>query len=202
MITEQLLISLGVAADKSKIWVPVLNAACVKYQINTPNRVAAFLSNCVHECGRFTVFTENLNYSSDALLRVFPKYFKTKVVADSVARKPQLIANIVYASRMGNGDSTTGDGWKYRGRGIIQITGKDNYSALTKDLGVDLIGNPDRLLEPELSAMSAAWFLFKNNILQYADKDDITTVRKRINGGTIGLDEVAKFYDICKKALS
>jgi putative chitinase len=155
-------------------------------------RAAHFFGQTSHESGGFTVFSENLNYSAEALVKVFPKYFDATSAA-SYARNPEKIANKVYGGRMGNGPEASGDGWKYRGRGALQITGKDNYTALSKHLiRPDILTKPE-ILAGELAFESAVWFFDKNQLWSLCDKDidiaTITSVTKKINGGTIGLDD-------------
>lgn len=159
-----------------------------KYGINTPLRKAHFWGQIAHESGAKPI-QENLNYSSEGLAKTFKKYFPTKELANSYARKKEAIANRVYGGRMGNGAESTGDGWKYRGRGFIQITGKENYTSLTKDTGTDYLINPDLLLNEPDALISALWFWNKRNLSKYADKDDVVTITKLINGGVIGLAE-------------
>lgn len=154
--------------------------------INTPLRIAHFMAQIHHESNLKPV-SENLNYSASALRRVFGKYFKTQAEAEAYARKPEKIANKVYANRMMNGNESSGDGWKYRGRGFIQITGKRNYLLLSKDMRVDYLNNPDLLLNEADAMISAVWYWSKNNLNKYADKDDIKGVTKAINGGYNGL---------------
>lgn len=167
-----------------------LNVVLPNKEINTSLRLCHFLAQIIHESGHFKYKSENLNYSANALKSVFCKYFKTDAIANEYARKPEKIANRVYANRMGNGDEASGDGWKYRGRGLIQLTGKCNYDACGKAIGLDLINNPDLLTESaEASVLAACWFWNKNNLNQFADKDDIVTITKRINGGTNGLED-------------
>jgi len=170
-----------------------LCAAMEEFGIDTPARIAGFLAQCAHESGNFSAVRENLNYSADGLRRIFPKYFRD-VDANQYHRQPEKIANRVYASRMGNGDEFSGDGWRYRGRGLIQLTGKSNYIACSLDLGIDLLENPEYLETPEGAARSAAWFWWKNNLNNFADKNDILGMTKRINGGTIGLEDRKKHY--------
>lgn len=158
------------------------------YEINTPLRQAHFIAQVGHESGGFIFTKENLNYSADALLKVFPKYFNADSAA-SHARNPQMIANRVYSNRMGNGDVISNDGWNYRGRGLIQLTGKTNYTAFAKDIGIDLAKAPAYLETPEGAAMSAGWFWNKNKLNAKADADDIKGATKIINGGTHGLDD-------------
>lgn len=168
-----------------------------KFSLNTNLRLAHFLSQCAHESGNFKAVTENLNYSSKGLRSIFGKYFKDDVIAKSYERKPEKIANRVYGSRMGNGDEASGDGWKFRGRGYIQLTGKDNYSQFDKVVEDDILANPD-LVATKYPLMSAAFFFEKNNLWKIcdggADKEDVIALTKRINGGTHGLeDRLAKF---------
>lgn len=168
-----------------------------KFSLNTPLRLAHFLSQCAHESGNFKAVTENLNYSSKGLRAIFGKYFKDDVIAKAYERKPEKIANRVYGSRMGNGDEASGDGWKFRGRGYIQLTGKDNYSQFDKVVEDDILASPD-LVATKYPLMSAAFFFEKNNLWKIcdggADKEDVIALTKRINGGTHGLeDRLAKF---------
>lgn len=157
------------------------------YDINTPLRLAHFFAQIEHE-SHLKPVAENLNYSSNGLLKTFRKYF-TVEQAKRYERKPQMIANRVYADRMGNGSESSGDGWKYRGRGFIQITGKYNYILLSKDTRIDYVNNPDMLLNEADAMISACWYWNKNNINIYADKDDINAVTKAINGVYNGLDD-------------
>lgn len=153
--------------------------------INTPLRLSHFFAQLDHESGLKPI-GENLNYSASGLIRVFRRYF-TDLEAIQFQRKPESIANRVYANRMGNGNENSGDGWKYRGRGFIQITGKENYSNLTKATKTDYVKNPDLLLNESDAMISAIWFWNTKGLNSFADKDDITSITKRINGGTIGL---------------
>ncbi len=168
-----------------------------KFSISKPIRLAHFLAQVAHESGNFKFLKENLNYSADSLLKVFPKYFKDKATADKYARQPEKIANRVYASRMGNGDEASGDGFKFRGRGFIQLTGKDNYKAFSTFIGEDCVANPD-LVSDKYPLTSAAWFFDKNKLWDICDKgageDVVLAVTKRVNGGTHGLaDRQSKF---------
>lgn len=165
--------------------------------INTPLRIAHFMAQIHHESNLKPV-SENLNYSASALLRVFGKYF-TESQAKEYARKPEMIANRVYANRMMNGNENSGDGWKYRGRGFIQITGKRNYLLLSKDMRVDYLNNPDLLLNEADAMISAVWYWSKNNLNRYADKDDIKGVTKAINGGYNGLKHRIELLNKYKK---
>lgn len=175
-----------------------------KFNITTPLRLAHFLSQCAHESGNFTVFKENLNYSAEGLKKTFGKYFPGNL-NESYAKKPDKIANRVYGNRMGNGDESSGDGYKYSGRGAIQLTGKDNYAAFDKYVDDDILNNPG-LVATKYPLMSAAFFFQKNNLWSICDKGSntatITSLTKRINGGTNGLnDRIQKFnkyYNIIK----
>ncbi|MCX7109916.1 MAG: glycoside hydrolase family 19 protein [Proteobacteria bacterium] len=159
-----------------------------KYAIDTPLRVAHFLAQTGHESAGFREFVENLNYSASGLQGTFPKYFH-QVSTAAYAHNPEKIANHVYADRMGNGNEASGDGWKFRGRGMIQLTGRENYTAFSKHSGKDAIQDPDFLSTPEGAAESAAWYWLERNINKPADADDVVEVTKLINGGTLGLDE-------------
>ena len=166
------------------------------FHINTSLRLSHFLGQCAHESGNFKFTTENLNYSVKGLLSTFPKYFKQPGLAEAYARNPERIASRVYAGRMGNGVEGTADGWKFRGRGYIQLTGKNNYSAFDKFVNEDIISNPD-LVAKKYSLLSAAWFFHKNKLNSISDKglteNVITELTKRINGGTNGLDDRIKY---------
>jgi putative chitinase len=167
-----------------------------KFGITTPLRLAHFLSQCGHESGGFKAVSENLNYSADGLKKIFGKYF-TGTLNESYARQPEKIANRVYSSRMGNGDEKSGDGFKFRGRGYIQLTGKSNYAAFDKTVSEDIIANPD-LVATKYPLASAAFFFNNNNLWSICDKgaDDatVTAVTKRVNGGTIGLADRLKHF--------
>lgn len=184
-------------------WVNAMNDVFPKYDIDTPKRVASFIAQCGHESAGWRYFSENLNYSEKALNAVFSKYFsKAGRDAGEYARQPEKIANIVYASRMGNGDTESGDGWKFRGRGPIQLTGHNNYSSFSDDMGVDVTTNPDIVSEDKkISLMSAIWFWNKNGLNKYADSGDIKTMTRRINGGYIGLEDRIEHYNHALKLL-
>jgi putative chitinase len=168
-----------------------------KFQINTPLRLAHFLAQCGHESGGFKHTNENLNYSADGLKKIFPKYFAQAGLAESYARQPEKIASRVYGGRMGNGDESTKEGFKFRGRGYIQLTGKSNYTEFDKFVDDDILGNPD-LVATKYPLLSAAWFFHKNGLNAISDKgaDDatVTSVTKRVNGGTIGLPDRIKHF--------
>jgi putative chitinase len=167
-----------------------------KFQINTPLRLAHFLAQCGHESGGFKATQENLNYSADGLKKIFPKYFPGNI-AESYARNPEKIASKVYGGRMGNGGEETKEGYKFRGRGYIQLTGKENYTSFAKSIGEDTVANPD-LVATKYALASAGWFFSKNGLNAIADKgaDDatVTSVTKRVNGGTIGLPDRIKHF--------
>ncbi|MDO7173837.1 glycoside hydrolase family 19 protein [Mariniflexile sp. AS56] len=185
--------------EKAVTYLPHVDTVLPNFGIDTPLRKAHFLSQLAHESGGLKYTQENLNYSAEGLRNVFGKYFKTNEIARDYARKPEKIANRVYANRMGNGSEESGDGWKFRGRGLIQLTGKENYQKFGHDHGVDCVNNPDSILDPELALTSACWFWKKNNINVYADADDIHMVTKRINGGTNGLLHRQHYLDSFKR---
>jgi putative chitinase len=167
------------------------------YEINTPKRMAAFLAQCAHESDGFTALKENLNYKPATLRKIFPKYFPTDELASaycSMPNKQEAIANRVYANRMGNGDEHSGDGFKYCGRGLIQLTGKDNYTWFAASLNISPEEASEYLGTFEGAAQSACWFWETNNLNAIADAGDILTLTKRINGGTIGLEDRIKHY--------
>jgi putative chitinase len=178
-------------------WYSALSQLLPEYNINTPQRIAAFVAQCAHESGNFMVLKENLNYRAVTLRKIFPKYFPTDALANEYASKPnkqEAIANLVYANRMGNGPPESGDGWRYAGKGLIQLTGKDNYTWFAASLQIPVEEASEYLLTFEGAAQSACWFWETNNLNQWADKGDILTLTKRINGGTIGLDDRIKHY--------
>mgnify|MGYP000601142450 FL=1 len=168
-----------------------------EYDIDTPKRVAAFMAQCGHESGGFTLMQENLNYSAKGLRGTFGKYFPNDEVAKLYERRPEMIANRVYANRMGNGDEASGEGWYFRGRGIVQITGKNNYTKCSQSLFESnvLVENPDLLLETEYAIHSACWFWSAARLNELADIGDIKTMTKRINGGFIGLEDRINHYN-------
>lgn len=170
-------------------WAEPLAEVFQRYEINTPTRQAAFIGQCAHESANFKVLEENLNYSAEALMRVWPSRFPTLEVAQQYARNPEKIANRVYGGRMGNGTEETGDGWLYHGRGLIQLTGKDNYTLAGDALGQDFIHSPDLVLAPRWAALTAGWYWNKRQLNKEADAKDFVAMTKKINGGTIGLDD-------------
>ena len=192
----------GLKLDKLKGHVPQIVIDSIpevasKFGINTPLRVAHFLAQCGHESGGFRVTQENLNYSAKGLNGIFKKYFPTEAAAAAYARNPQKIANKVYSNRMGNGTEASGDGYKFRGRGYIQLTGRDNYTAFGKSIGEDIPNNPD-LVASKYALASAAWFFSKNGLHKMADEGAsdvvVTKITKRVNGGTIGLPDRIKHF--------
>lgn len=189
-------------------WATALNPALEHYAINSKARMAAFLSQIGHESSQFNVLIENLNYSAQRLTKVFPKRFPNLEIAAQYEKNQEKLGNYVYANRMGNGPVASGDGFKFRGRGLIQITGRSNYTTLSTILGVDLIKTPDELLKPALAATSAAWFWASRGLNELADDEtddndleDFTAITKRINGGTAGLKERLMLFRAIKAAL-
>lgn len=179
-------------------WHHALEQLFPDYDINTPRRMAAFIAQCAHESGGFMVLKENLNYKAATLRKIFPKYFPNDQIAQEYASKPNkqvAIASRVYANRMGNGDEASQEGWKFCGRGLIQLTGKSNYQAFADSLEMNIDDVPEYLATFEGAAQSACWFWETNKLNQWADAGDILTLTKRINGGTIGLEDRKKHYD-------
>ena len=169
-----------------------------KFEINTPLRLAHFLAQCGHESGNFRLVKENLNYSAKGLMGIFKKYFPNETLAKQYERKPEKIANKVYSSRMGNGDEASGEGAKFCGRGYIQLTGKTNYQTFFKSIGADINTDPT-LVATQYPLASAAWFFNKNGLHKMADGGAttavVTSITKRVNGGTIGLDDRIKHFN-------
>jgi len=174
-------------------WYEALCKILPDYEIDTPQRVAAFLAQCAHESGGFNAIQENLNYKAESLCRVWPKYFNANN-ANNYAHKPEQIANRAYANRMGNGPEESGDGWRYCGRGLIQLTGKQNYSKFAESIDTPLDQITEFMQTFEGCVQSACWFWEANNLNQYADSGDILTMTKRINGGTLGLEDRTNHY--------
>ena len=192
----------GLKLDKLKGHVPQVVIDSIpevasKFEINTPLRVAHFLAQCGHESGGFRLTKENLNYSAKGLMGIFKKYFPTEALAKAYERQPAKIANKVYSNRMGNGTEASGDGAKFCGRGYIQLTGKENYTAFGKSIGVDVCANPE-LVASQYALASAAWFFSKNGLHKIADEGAsdlvVTKITKRVNGGTIGLPDRIKHF--------
>jgi len=175
-------------------WYHALEQALPDYDINTPQRVAAFVAQCAHESGNFKFLQENLNYKAESLCRVWPRYFPNIDIARQYEKKPEKIANRAYGGRMGNGPEESGDGWKFCGRGLIQLTGRSNYQAFADSIETPIEDIPAFLATFEGAVQSACWFWESNNLNQWADKGDILTLTKRINGGTLGLEDRQKHY--------
>jgi putative chitinase len=180
---ESQLLALGIEGK----WFEPLQETFEKYQINTPKRQACFIGQCMHESGGFKFVKENLNYSAKALMATWPSRFPDMDTAEKYERQPEKIANKVYSGRMGNTED--GDGAKYIGRGLIQLTGKDNYKAFGEAIGEDLVANPQLVEQPRYAALSAGWFWNKRGLNALADAMDVTTMTVRINGGKIGIDD-------------
>ncbi len=179
-------------------WYNALSQLLPDYEINTPQRIAAFIAQCAHESGNFMILQENLNYRPATLRKIFPKYFPTDALANDYCSRPnkqEAIANKVYANRMGNGDESSGDGYRYRGRGLIQLTGKDNYTFFAGSLGISVEEAAEYMGTFEGACQSACFFWEQNKLNQWADAGDIVTLTKRINGGTIGLEDRIKHYE-------
>ena len=208
----------GCSNKVAEVWLPYFNSIPKNFGIDTPLRMAAFLAQVGHESGGLTLLEENLNYSAEGLANVWPKryakrlqnglYAKNSVgrylpsdLAVKIARKPVLIASNTYADRMGNGSVESQEGWKYRGRGLIALTGKSNYAELTLNTGIDFISYPDLLKEPAYALISACFFWKNNNLNRFADKKDILSLSKAINGGIIGLEHRKALYEKACKTL-
>jgi putative chitinase len=186
------MMSLANTLAKLKIsvdWVEPLEEVFHRYEINTPERQAAFIGQCAHESMNFTKLEENMNYSAEGLMKTWPSRFPTLESAKPYHRNPEKIADKVYAGRMGNGPEETGEGWLYHGRGLIQLTGKDNYTLAGDALNMDFIHSPDYVLVPKYAALTAGWYWNKRQLNKEADAKDFTGMTKKINGGTIGLDD-------------
>lgn len=176
-------------------WYESLCQILPDYDIDTVPRVAAFLAQTAHESGNYRAIKENLNYKAESLCKVWPRYFPDLATAKAYEKQPERIANRAYGNRMGNGDEQSGDGWKYAGKGLIQLTGKDNYTRYAQSLEISVEEASEHLTTFEGCVQSAAWFWEANNLNQWADSGDILTMTKRINGGTIGLEDRIKHYD-------
>jgi len=203
VITPSIPSSSGFKLDKLKGHIPdsvlaQIPDTAAKFNITNPLRLAHFLAQCGHESGGWKATSENLNYSSKGLMGIFKKYFPTLALAEQYARKPIAIASRVYGGRMGNGAEPTQDGYKFRGRGYIQLTGKSNYAAFSKDTGLDVVANPD-LVATKYPLLSAAWFFSKNGLFAIADTGStpevVEKITRRVNGGTIGLDDRLKHFN-------
>jgi putative chitinase len=182
-MTNEQLQQLGIDSK----WLKPLEDTFAKYDINTPERQAAFIGQCAHESGNFKTLQENLNYSAEGLMKTWPSRFPTREIADQYARQPAKIAGKVYNGRLGNNSEE--EAAKYLGRGLIQLTGKENYANCGSGIGVDLLSDPTLLLDPRYAALSAGWFWNKKELNTLADAGNFETMTKRINGGLIGLDD-------------
>ena len=198
---QQLLKILPNAGPVAGVFVSALNDAMARYKIDNRLRVAAFLAQVGHESGQLRTLVENLNYSAEGLVRTWPRRFNL-LTATNCARKPEQIANIVYASRLGNGPAATGDGWKYRGRGLIQVTGWVNYQACGSALSLDLLTKPELLEQPAYAALSAAWFWSSNGLNELADAGKFEAITQRINGGQNGAADRLAIYQRALKVLA
>lgn len=183
-------------------WVDALNATFQRFNILTPIQQASFIGQCGHECAQFKVLEENLNYRAETLMKLWSKRFPTLEIANQYARNPKKIANMVYSNRMGNRDEASGDGYRFRGRGCIQLTGHANYFHAGQACGQDFVMEPDLVATPQFAAMTAGWFWDTHRLNQYADARNYTLMTKKINGGTIGLDDRVKHIDMALSVLS
>lgn len=187
---------LHLGKDDAMEWLGAMQDVLPKYDINTPERVAGFMAQTGHESNGYKVLTENLNYSAKALDAIFGKYFKRAGRdAQEYHRQPEKIANVIYASRMDNGNTGSGDGWRFRGGGILQLTGRSNYTRFGESVGMSAEEATDYVRTKEGALESACWFWKTNNLNKYCDNNDITTLSKRVNGGTIGLEDRIKHWN-------
>jgi len=170
-------------------WVEPLNETFERFNINTPKQQAAFIGQCSHECGNFTKLEEGLSYAADRLMKIWPRRFPNMEIAQQYARNPKALANNVYANRMGNRDEASGDGYRFRGRGCIQTTGHSAYFHAGQALGADFVMQPDLVAMPKYAALTAGFFWNTHKLNAFADSQDYVTMTKRINGGTIGLED-------------
>lgn len=182
-------------------WLSAIVTLPAKWEINTPERVATFVGQLAHESCQFTRLEENLSYSAERLMAVWPKRFPTRDSTKGYARNPEALANRVYALRMGNGAESSGDGWRYRGRGPIQLTGRDNYVDATAVVGVDLIQMPQRMFEPTIGLAAAAWYWKTRGCNELADDENHAGITRKINGGTIGLEDRLEWIAKTREAL-
>jgi putative chitinase len=171
------------------VWVDALNETFQRFNILSPIQQASFIGQCGHECGNFKILEENLMYRAETLMKLWKSRFPTIEIANEYARNPKKIANKVYANRMGNRDEASGDGYRFRGRGCIQLTGHANYFHAGQSCGVDFVMEPELVATPRYASMTAGWFWDTHKLNQYADRTDFVMMTKKINGGTIGLDD-------------
>jgi putative chitinase len=197
MVNAEQLQKLGIGPQ----WVDALNETFGRFNIVTNNQKAMFIGQCSHECGNFRLLEENLNYKAATLMKLWPRRFPNMEKANEYAGNPKKIANSVYSSRMGNRDEASGDGYRFRGRGCIQLTGHANYFHAGQALGVDLVMDPDSVATPKFAALTAGWFWSTHNLNAPADALDYTKVTKIINGGTIGLDDRIKHVQMALAVL-
>jgi len=183
-------------------WVDALNETFQRFDINTPRQRAGFIGQCSHECGNFRLLEENLNYRAATLMKLWPKRFPTQEIANEYEKQPKKIANKVYSSRMGNRDEASGDGFRFRGRGCIQLTGSDGYFHAGKALGVDFWANPELVATPKYAALTAGWFWSTHKCNELAENANWVGLTKKINGGTIGLDDRIKHINHALETLS
>lgn len=195
ILTKQQLAQILPGNNYINEWHDALSILLPDYDINTPKRIAAFLAQCAHESGGFKFLKENLNYRAESLMRVWPRHFPNIEIARQYAHNQPKIANRAYANRMGNGNEASGDGWRFCGRGLIQLTGRNNYEAFAESIETPVDEIPEYLMTFEGAVQSACWFWETNNLNQWADKGDIVMLTKRINGGSIGLQDRIKHYN-------
>lgn len=188
MVNAEQLQKLGIGIE----WVAPLNETFTKFVIATPRQQAGFIGQCSHECGNFRILEENLNYRAETLMKLWPKRFPTLEFAKQYEKNPKRIANSVYSNRMGNRDEASGDGFRFRGRGCIQLTGHAGYYHAGQDLGVDFVKDPDLVATPKYAALTAGWFWSTHNCNTLAENGDWTGLTKKINGGVIGLADRIK----------
>jgi putative chitinase len=203
LLTGENLKAIMPKADTGK-WLDFLNQALERFSINTTVRAAAFLAQIAHESDELTHVSENLNYSAQRLTQVWPKRFPTVEIAREYEHNPEKLANYIYASRLGNGDEASGDGWKFRGRGLIQLTGKTNYTQAGSALGADLATNPDLVAQPEYASLTAVNFWKTNGLNELADlstDESFVNITKKINGGTVGMDSRKAYWTRAKQVL-
>lgn len=203
IVTREVLAAIMPYSKHLNEFLDPLNSAMDRFEINTHERVAMFLAQAAHESTQLNVLRENLNYSAEALLKLFPSHFTFDEAMDR-ARDPERIANHLYAKRMGNGDESTGDGWKYRGAGVFQITGKNEFAACSTGIYGDLevlLLEPERLVHPVDAAASAAWFWNSNRLNDYADRGDLPGCTRKVNGGLVGLTERQALYVVALGAV-
>lgn len=195
ILTESQLAELIPGNPYVSYWHNAMERCLPDYDINTPQRVAAFVAQCAHESGGFKFLKENLNYRAESLVKVWPRYFPDMATAKRYEKKQEMIANRAYAGRMGNGPEDSGDGWRFCGRGLIQLTGRNNYQAFADSIETDINDIPEYLQTFEGAVQSACWFWETNNLNKWADTGDIVTLTKKINGGTLGLADRQKHYN-------